>query len=280
VLIVHSAPGSPGASTTALYLAAQWAATGTEVLLIEADPGGGSLGHHLGIRSTPGSTSFVASGLPIGGGNLIDHSQDVLLSDLHVMPSTSSPSGAREITCWLDEQAEVLRAVSASEVALIIDAGRLSSGSLGANLRSQATGVVVVARGDASPADLERVGSLLAAEVPADEVDRCVVTIGDSPLSAGEWRAECGIRFCGSIRLFAEVKGDLLAFLDRKKRKAKPWRLSLEEVARTLLPYTKAPAAGGAASQRIERSAAEVSGAGPGANRPNSPAYALGNGAA
>ena len=253
MLIVHSALGSPGASTTALYLAAQWASTGTEVLLVEADPGGGSLGHHLGIHFTPGSASFVASGLPVGGGNLIDHSQDVLLSNLHVMPSTSSPSGAREITRWLDERAEALRDVSASEVALIIDAGRMSGGALGANLRSRATGVVVVARGDASPASLERIGGLLSTEVRGDEADRCVVTIGDSPLSAEEWREKCGVRFCGSVRLFAEVKGDLSAFLNRNKRKAKPWRLSLEEVARDLLPYTKAPAAGAAASQRLER---------------------------
>ncbi len=251
MLIVQSALGSPGASTTALYLAAQWATTGTEVLLVEADPGGGSLGHHLGIHFTPGSASFVASGLPIGGGNLIDHSQDVLSSNLHVMPSTASPSGAREIARWLDERAEALRDVSASEVAVIIDAGRMSGGASGANLRSLATAVVVVARGDSSPASLERIGSLLANEVRGEEVDRCVVTIGDSPLSAEEWRERCGVRFCGSVGLFAEVKGDLTAFLNRNKRKAKSWRLSLEDVAGTLLPYTKAPTTGAVASQRL-----------------------------
>ena len=253
MLIVHSALGSPGASTTALYLAAQWASTGTEVLLIEADPGGGSLGHHLGIHPTPGSSSFIASGLPIGGGNLVDHSQDVLLRNLHFMPSTSNPSDAQRIVRWLDERAEALRDVSASELALIIDAGRLSGGALGANLRSRATGVVVVARGGGSPTSPESIGILLSAEVPGDEVGRCVVTIGDSPLSAEEWREKHGIGFCGSIGLFAEVRGDLSAFLNRNKRKAKPWRLSLEEVAGTLLPYTKASATAAATgSQRLE----------------------------
>ena len=263
MLIVHSMLGSPGASTTALYLAAQWASTGTEVLLIEADPAGGSLGHHLGIHFTPGSASFVASGLPVGGGNLIDHSQDVLLSNLHVMPSTSSPSGAREIARWLDERAEALRDVSASEVAVIIDAGRMSGGALGANLRSQATGVVVVARGEGSTSSLERIGSLLTTEVRGAEVERCVVTIGDSPLTAEEWREKCDVQFCGSVKLFAEVKGDLSAFLNRNKRKAKPWRLSLEEVAGALLPYTKAPTTSAVASQRLEQAAEAVAAAPP-----------------
>ena len=252
MLIVHSSLGSPGATTTSLHLAAQWAATGTEVLLIEADPGGGSIGHHLGIHFTPGSASFIASGQPVSGGNLIDHSQDVLLSNLHVMPATSSPSGAREIARWFDERAEALREVSASEVAIIVDAGRISGGVSGANLRSQATGVVVVARGDGAPASLDRIGNLLSAEVRGD-VERCVVTIGDSPMSAEAWQEKFAVRFCGSISQYAEVKGDLSAYLNRKKRKAKPWRLSLEGVAGTLLPYTNAPATGGGASQRLER---------------------------
>ena len=102
MLVVYSAHGSPGASTTAVYLAAQWAASGNEVLLVEADPGGGSLSHNLGIQFTPGLASFVAAGLDISGGNLIDHSQDVLFNNLHVMPSTSSPTGARQIVKWLE----------------------------------------------------------------------------------------------------------------------------------------------------------------------------------
>ncbi|MCY3926420.1 MAG: hypothetical protein OXG52_13130 [bacterium] len=258
MLIVHSALGSPGASSTALYLAAQWASAGTEVLLIETDPGGGTLGHHLGIHVTPGLASFVASELPVGGGNLIDHSQDVLLSNLHVMPSASSPSGAREITGWLDEQAEALRDVSASEVAVIIDAGRLSGGAPGANLRSRATGVAVVARGDGDPASLEHVAGLLSAEERGHQAERGVVTVGDSQLSAEEWRERYGLRFFGSIRMFDEVRCDLSAFLLRKKRKAKSWRLSLEDVARTLLPYTKAPTTSGAALQRLEREAESI----------------------
>ena len=250
MLTVYSAHGSPGASTTALYLAAQWASTGTEVLLIEADPGGGSLSHHLGVQFTPGSASFVASGLTVSGGNLIDHSQDVLFSNLHVMPSTSSPTGAREIVRWWDERAAELRAISEAEMAVVIDGGRITPESVAADLAAHAAGVVVVARGDTSRTGLEHIGSLLSAETCAEGVERCVVTLGDSPLSAEEWREKCDITFAGSIMDFEEVTGDLTAFLNRNKRKSKKWRVSLEEVAEKVLPYAKPSASDSSRSRR------------------------------
>ena len=250
MLTVYSANGSPGASTTALYLAAHWASTGTEVLLIEADSGGGSLSHHLGVQFTPGSASFVASGLTVSGGNLIDHSQDVLFSNLHVMPSTSSPTGAREIVRWWDERAAELRSISEAEMAVVIDGGRITLESVAADLAAHAAGVVVVARGDTSRTGLEHIGSLLSAETCAEGVERCVVTLGDSPLSAEEWREKCDITFAGSIMDFEEVTGDLTAFLNRNKRKSKKWRVSLEEVAGKLLPYAKPPASDSSRSRR------------------------------
>ncbi len=250
VLTVYSAHGSPGASTTAMYLAAQWASTGTEVVLVEADPGGGSLSHHLGIQFTPGAASFVASGLPVRGGNLIDHSQDVLFNNLHVMPATSSPTGAREIVRWWEERAGELREISETEMAVIVDGGRITGDSVAAELTKHAAGVVVVARGDSSPTGLEHIGGLLSAEASGHGVERCVVTVGDSPLSAEEWRERCDITFAGSIKEFPEVTGDLTAFLNRNKRKSKKWRLSLEEVAEALLPYAKPPASGSSRSRR------------------------------
>ena len=250
MLTVYSAHGSPGASTTAMYLAAQWASTGTEVLLIEADSSGGSLSHHLGIQFTPGSASFVASGLTVSGGNLIDHSQDVLFNNLHVMPSTSSPTGAREIVRWWDERAGELRAISETEMAVIVDAGRITADSVAADLTARAAGAVVVARGDSSPTGLEHIAAMLSAEACGAGVERCVVTVGDSPLSAEEWREKCDITLAGSIQDFAEVTGDLTAFLNRNKRKSKQWRVSLEEVAEKLLPYAKPPASGSLRSRR------------------------------
>lgn len=269
MLVVYSAHGSPGASTTAMYLAAQWASTGTEVLLLEADPAGGSLSHHLGIQFTPGLASFVASGLEVRGGNLIDHSQDVLFNNLHVMPATSSPTGARQIVKWLDARAEEFRTVAETELAVIIDGGRVTTDSATAALTASASGVVVVARGDSSPTSLEHIGGLLSAEACGDGVERCVVTVGDSPMSSEEWRERCGITFCGAIKDFGDVTGDLAAFLNRNRRKSRRWRVSLEEVAESLLPYAKPPAAGPVRARRSEAATESPSQVGPPATPPH-----------
>ncbi len=263
MLTVYSAHGSPGASTTALYLAAHWASTGQEVLLLEADPAGGSLSHHLGIQFTPGSASFVASGLPVAGVNLIDHSQDVLFNNLHVMPSTSSPAGARGIVAWFAQHAGELRDVSEREMAVIIDGGRITADSAVADLAAHAAGVVVVARGDSAPTSLEHIGSLLSEEAGGEGTERCAVTIGDSPLSAEEWREKSDVTFCGSIREFSAMTGDLSAFLNRNKRKSKRWRVSLEEVAEQLLPFAKPPESGVVRAPRSAPVAAEAAAAPP-----------------
>ena len=127
VLTVYSTQGSPGASTTAMHLAAHWASEGREILLIEADPAGGSLSHNLGIQFTPGSASFVASGLPVQSNHLIDHAQDVLFENLHVMPAPASPTGARGIFDTFADFSEELRTISENEMAVIIDGGRMTA---------------------------------------------------------------------------------------------------------------------------------------------------------
>ena len=224
-----------------MYLAAHWASTGREVLLIEADPAGGSLSHHLGIQFTPGSASFVASGLPILSGNLVDHSRTCCFENLHVMPATSSPTGARGIVEWFAARAGDLRTISENGIAVIIDAGRITSDAAIAELTANAAGVVVVARGDSSPSSLEHLGELMAAGAVEGVPERGVVTIGDSPWSAGEWDENCGLTFCGAIKVSAEMTGDLTAFLSRNKRKSKKWRVSLEEVAERVFPYAQPP---------------------------------------
>ena len=241
MLTVYSADGSPGASTTAMYLAAQWASTGTAVLLVEADPAGGSLSHNLGIQFTPGSASFVAAGLTVKAGDLIDHSQDVLFNSLHIMPSTSSPTGAREITKWFAERGDALRAVSEEDMAVVVDGGRLLAEPAAAGLALAATGIVVVTRDSSDQGVFERIGGSLTAEVCGESVERCVITIGDSPFSEAEWRERYGLSFRGSIIESPEVSGDLSAFLARNRRKSKRWRGSLEDVAERLLPLAKPP---------------------------------------
>ena len=241
MLTVYSIQGSPGASTTAMHLAAQWALQGREILLIEADPAGGSLSHNLGIQFTPGSASFVASGLPVQSNHLIDHAQDVLFENLHVMPAPASPTGARGIFNTFADFSEELRTISENEMAVIIDGGRITTDTAASGLTTGAAGVVVVCRNNSQLSSLEHLKDMLAAGLGEGGPQGYAVTIGKSPLSPEEWQESCGLTFCGSIEIVADMATDLSAYLARSKRKSKKWRASLEEVGEKLYPYAQPP---------------------------------------
>ena len=241
MLTVYSTQGSPGASTTAMHLAAHWASTGREVLLIEADPAGGTLSHNLGIQFTPGSASFVASRLPVLSNHLIDHAQDVLFENLHVMPAPASPTGARGIFHTFVDFFEDLRTISENEIAVIIDGGRITADTAASGLTTGAAGVAVVCRNNSQLSSLEHLKDVLTAS-PDDGPQGCVVTIGNSPMDPEEWHESHGLTFCGSIEILADMATDLSAYLDRKKRKSKKWWASLEKVGEKLYQYAQSPA--------------------------------------
>ena len=241
MLTVYSTQGSPGASTTAMHLAANWASESREVLLIEADPAGGSLSHNLGIQFTPGSASFVASGLPVQSNHLIDHAQDVLFENLHVMPAPASPTGARGIFNTFADFAEDLRTISENEMAVIIDGGRITADTAVSELTTGAAGVVVVCRNNSQLSSLEHLREVLAADPGGDGPQGCAVTVGKSPMSPEEWEENCGLTFSGSIEMVADMATDLSAYLARSKRKSKKWRASLEQVGENLYPYAQPP---------------------------------------
>ena len=241
MLTIYSTQGSPGASTTAMHLAANWATAGREVLLIEADPAGGSLSHNLGIQFTPGSASFVASGLPILSNHLIDHAQDVLFENLHVMPAPASPTGARGIFDTFADFSEDLRTISENEMAVIIDGGRMTADTAASALTTGAAGVVVVCRNNSQLPSLEHLRDALAASPGGDGPQAFAVTVGKSPMDPEEWQENYGLTFSGSIEIVADMATDLSAYLARSKRKSKKWRASLEQVGENLYPLAKPP---------------------------------------
>ena len=239
MLVVYGVPGSPGASTTAIHVAAHWASSGREVLLVEADPAGGSMSRNMGIQFTPGAASFVASGSPVRKGDLIDHSQDVLFTNLHVMPCPSNPSSTQEIIESFAKRAEELRDVSESDMAVVIDAGRAVPGPFTERWTASAAGVAVVARGDSgsSMSSLESVAGILAAGSGGGRpANGCVVTIGKPLWNSDDFPSKCGLELCGTIEDSPETAVDMSVFLDKAKRKDKKWRSSLKAVAEQLLP--------------------------------------------
>lgn len=237
MLVVLSAGGSPGASTFAAYLSLAMAAQNRETLLLEADPNGGSLARKLGIQVTPGAASLVASGLPLTAPNLVEHSQDVLFSGLHVMPGPSNPAGARSVATSIAAGAEMLADVSDGEMGIVVDGGRVDQFTAASGLVAHGAGLLVVA-GESGGA--EQVG-LLAGAVAEDPAHvgpiGLALTIGTSSDGDDEWQRRVGLHGLGSLDL--EVTGplDFGMFMGRNKRRGRVTRERLAGLAEELGEY-------------------------------------------
>ena len=237
MLTVYSTYGSPGASTTAIYLAAYWASSGRQVLLIETDAAAGSLSQKLGIQFTPGTASFMAAGKSVTSANLIEHAQDVLFSDFHVMPTPSSPSGAKTVAERFARLGEELRDISDSEMAIIVDGGRLTADARTSELTTSAAAVLIVTRDNTQLSSLEHVGGVLVADAGQAGPLGLVATVGPSPLSEAEWSSSHGLSLVGSADVGTERGTDLTMFMSRGKRKSRKLRGSLEKLADRLYEF-------------------------------------------
>ena len=250
MLTVYSTYGSPGASTTAIYLAAQWASSGRQVLLIETDAAAGSLSQKLGIQFTPGTASFMAAGKPVTSADLIEHAQDVLFNDFHVMPTPSSPSGAKGVAEKFSRLGEELRDISDNEMAIIVDGGRLTADARTSELTTSAAAVLIVARDNTQLPSLEHVSGVLVDDAALPGPLGLVATVGSSPLKDSEWSANHGLKLVGSVDLSTERGTDLSMFMSRGKRKSRKLRGSLEKLADALYEYA-CPASAAAPRARL-----------------------------
>jgi hypothetical protein len=250
MLTVYSTHGSPGASTLAVYLAAHWASSSREVVLIETDPAAGSLSQKLGIQFTPGTASFVAADKPFTAANLIEHTQDVLFNNFHVMPTPSGPSGARTVAEKFSRLGEELRDISDREMAIIVDGGRLTADACASELTTSAAAVLVVESGEVHLPSLEHVSGALVGDSSQPGPLGLVATVGPSPLTDAEWSSDHGLTLVGSVDLNPERGTDLSMFMPRSKRKSRKLRTSLEKLADALYEYA-CPASAGAPRARL-----------------------------
>ncbi|MDE0133381.1 MAG: hypothetical protein OXM54_00950 [Acidimicrobiaceae bacterium] len=260
MLTVYSTYGSPGASTTALCIAAQYASSGRPTLLIDADGDAGSLGHLLGIQYTPGTASFLADGKPVTAESLIEHAQDMIFDDLHVMPTPSNPPEARDAVRQLSQFGSQLRDVSDAGMAVIIDGGRLTSEAHGSPLTTCAAAVLVVVGEATSFPSLEHVTGVLVGDEDAAGPLGLVATVGPSPLSADQWRTGFDLKLIGNVEINTERSIDLSMFMARAKRKTRRFRDSIAKLADSLYPYA-CPAEAETPRQRLAPAADDDLGA-------------------
>ncbi len=144
LIAVASVKGAPGASTTALSLAATWPG---QAVLAELDPDGGDVRYRLRadggepLRSEPGLVSYARD--VIDGAHALDHLQ-TLPGGLQVMVGVSSVEETGEIEGRWAPIGALLDALPEADV--IADCGRLTSCTPVGDVLAHATALLVLTR--------------------------------------------------------------------------------------------------------------------------------------
>jgi len=143
VVVLCSAKGSPGVTTTALALATS-ASLRSDTILVEADPSGGDLALRLGFAPTPGLASLAAAGRRELNPALVEqHCQTVVGIDI-----VGAPVGAAATRSALAVLGETLPSTLAAMRSRIVvcDIGRLDPGSASLGVVKVADLILVVVR--------------------------------------------------------------------------------------------------------------------------------------
>ena len=127
LIVLTSASGSPGVTTTALALALTWR---RPALLVEADPTGGSavLAGYFRGRAAP-TDSLIDLAFAHRGGTLVESIPSVTMSipdsTATLIPGTRAHGQARSLTALWEPLAEAFTSLDTLGQDVIVDAGRL-----------------------------------------------------------------------------------------------------------------------------------------------------------
>jgi MinD-like ATPase involved in chromosome partitioning or flagellar assembly len=144
LVAVAAAKAAPGVTTSALAMAAAWPA-GRQVLLVEADPGGGDLAARFGLAAEPGLVSLAAAARrQIDSALVGDHAQK-LPGGLGVLVGPPGPEQAAAALGML-APAALAGLDGLDAVDIIADLGRLDPRSAALGLARAASLLLVVVR--------------------------------------------------------------------------------------------------------------------------------------
>lgn len=225
---------SCGATTLGLALASTWP-SGRRVLLVEADPAGGTLAAGSGWPPEPGLVSLAAATRRAEDLSLVFEHCHELPGGAPVLAAPASGEQACHVLAMLEG---LLAGIAALDVDVLLDCGRLGASTEGQAFArfSGADRSVLVAR--PRLADLHAVGSWLTgreAGVALANSDRLgLALVGDGPYPDAEVTEALGVEVLGRAPFDPEAADALLTVpaTDRALRHA-----PLVRAARTLAAH-------------------------------------------
>lgn len=183
---------SCGVTTLAVGLAMLWPRAERR-LLVEADPAGGVLGAAAGLAPEPGLVSLAAASRRSGDPALVfEHCQS--LPD--GTPVLASPPGADRARSALAMLAGLFGRLGELDADVVLDCGRLDSGSPTRELFARADLGVLAAR--PRLADLDALAAFLEGEKSLPE-RRVLVLVGPGPYRPQEVAEALGVEVVGEL---------------------------------------------------------------------------------
>ncbi|WP_131767956.1 carbon monoxide dehydrogenase maturation protein [Candidatus Protofrankia californiensis] len=196
LLAVASIKGSPGVTTAALAFAAAWPSHRSgepAVVLVEADPAGGSIGGWYRLREYPGLLSWAAAARA-GPAPLAGHTQ-TLPGGLAVVPAPLGPLQARGALDVV-AQAEGLRVAAGGEL-VVADCGRLDIGSPSLSVAAAAGLLVLLVRPDEY--ELARLAGRVEELTGGGQRNVMIVLVGPSAWPLGQVEEALGLPVAGLL---------------------------------------------------------------------------------
>jgi len=193
VVMLVSAHGSPGVTTTASVLAAMWPEP-RRCLLVEADPFGGVIAARFGLGDTPGLSTLAAQTRGGFDDAAVEAHSQRLPGGLPVLVGPASPEEAQAV--WRDVAGPLTEWAAGGSLDVIVDRGRLLPGAPPNRASSGKDLVLVVAR---PTVDQLRSASIRHASLVTAGFDASLVLIGERPYGPDEVAATMRVPVLGVV---------------------------------------------------------------------------------
>lgn len=223
-----SQKGSPGATLTALTIAATWPGIDEQRrVFVEADRAGGAVAHRYGLGTDPGLLTLAAAIRTDNAANLWTHAQSipgglpaVVAPDAPVQVQATLSAGST-LGSWLDER----------QVTAIADIGRLDAAGTSHPFLAHSSTIAVVVRPVAEQLQ-PATHTIRSLGLKPDRVGW--VLVGDRPHGVAEVEATFGIPVLGVIAEDTRTAGALTSGTAGKRISKSPLVRSAGSLADSL----------------------------------------------